>query len=166
MLRINRNYLRLSLIICFAWSVLFFLSSCQTFKTSGQYTGVLPDELHLQTRIKQFHDALGNNDIATRYAMTSHVITRKMTLDQYKKDFRWDEKAVNKTKISVKAELGKTCSCEQQIYLRCVLVINIGINEPGHDPKTESPLETWEYADGEWFWAYMGPDTKGRCPGQ
>jgi hypothetical protein len=98
--------------------------------------------------------------------MTSPTITEKITFEKFKKGFRWDENAANRTKMNMQAELEKTCSCIQQRYLRCVLVINIDINESGHNPKTENPLETWEYANGEWFWVYMGPDTRGKCPGQ
>lgn len=166
MICVNGRCIGLLLIICFMLSILFFCISCQSSSKYLAGVGTLPDESLLQRRLKEYHDALGNNDIAAWYAMTSPTITEKLTFEEFKKNFRWDENASNRTKMNMQAELGKTCGCMQQKYLRCVLVINIDLNESGRNPRTEKLLETWEYARGEWFWVYMGPDTRGKCPGQ
>jgi hypothetical protein len=166
---VKRRFIGPLLIICFILSNLTFLNSCQTVKTShGTPSEVvtLPNEIRLRERVQEFHDALGNNDIAAWYAMTSPTIRERMTFEEFKKDFRWDENAAQRSKVNMRANLEKECGCVQFRYLRCVLVINVKTNESGRNSKTEKPLEMWEYADGEWFWGYMGPDSRGKCPGE
>jgi hypothetical protein len=128
---------------------------------------ILPQEARLQERIKAFHDALGNNDIATWYAMTAPAIRKRMTFDQFKKDIRWEENSGRRTQSTLQAQLLRSCNCEQYgDAVRCVLAVNVTVTESGKKPRTESPLEMWEYSDGQWYWGYIGPDTGGRCPGE
>jgi len=50
--------------------------------------------------------------------------------------------------------------------MRCVLIVDVTIEEDGGGIKKERPLEMWEYAGGEWYWDYMGAESRGRCPGE
>jgi hypothetical protein len=126
----------------------------------------LPDEARLRARLAEFHDALGANDIAKWYAMTAPGIRDKMTFEEFKKDMRWDENAARRKEIRMKGELGKVCSCTAMRTLRCVMIINVTIEDADGRVKKERPLEMWEYAAGEWYWGYMGPESRGRCPGE
>jgi hypothetical protein len=49
--------------------------------------------------------------------------------------------------------------------LRCVLIVEVTMEEADGRKKREQPLEMWEYADGEWYWGCMGSESLGRCPG-
>ncbi len=140
--------------------VVLLLGACQTILPQS---GELPREDRLRERLQEFHHALGNNDIEKWYAMTSPVIRQKMTLDEFKKDLRWKE---DRSKSKIEGELLRNCSCVQMQLLRCVLVVGISVDLPGQPPLKERPLETWEFGDGEWYWGYMGPDLRGRCPGE
>jgi hypothetical protein len=131
----------------------------------GASTVNLPDEQRLRIRLTEFHDVLGNNDMTAWYNMTAPAIRKRMTLDEFKNDLRWDD---NKPKIKsvIKAELIKPCSCDKTGVTRCVILVGININEPGKNPVNEKSLQSWDYADGEWYWGYMGPGNKGHCPGE
>ncbi len=143
--------------------LLIFLGACQGIRP---VPGGLPEEGRLRARLQEFHRALGDNDIAAWYALTSPGIRDRVTFEQFKKNLRWDENADRRSKTKTQAELAKRCSCVQERFLRCVAVVNVSIEKPGGGSSQEKPLETWEFADGEWYWAYMGPDTGGRCPGE
>lgn len=125
-----------------------------------------PNEGRLRERISEFHNALGNNDIAARYAMTSPAIRERITLEQFKKNLRRDADSEPRSKSTMQAGLSKVCRCSDLRFLRCVLVADISIIRPGKEPTRERPIETWDFADGEWYWGYMGPDIGGRCPGE
>jgi hypothetical protein len=47
-----------------------------------------------------------------------------------------------------------------------VLIVDVTIEEAGSKIKKEQPLETWEFAGGEWYWGYLGTESRGRCPGE
>ena len=156
---------RFILLVLSALTVMF-LDACQMNKGSHlALTGPAPNEERLRERIREFHRVLGDNDIASWYAMTSPTVTKKMTFEDFKKDFRWDENASRRTKSNMKGELARICSCEQMTYLRCVLVVDVQINEGGIQ-KRERPLEMWEFGDNEWYWGYIGHDSRGKCPGE
>jgi hypothetical protein len=139
---------KLPAVIIACITALFFLGACQGVKPT---TVELPDETRLRARMQEFHNALGNNDIAAWYAMTSPTIRDKMTFDQFKKDLRWDEDASRRTRKTTRADLMKPCSCVQMQFIRCVVIADITIEEPGKNPSRERPLEMWEFADGEWY---------------
>ena len=141
-------------------SAAFFAGCAGTHLSNGK----VPDEGRLRERISEFHNALGNNDIAAWYAMISPIIRDKMTFGQFKKGFRWDENSASRSKSTMQAELSRVCRCSEMRLLRCVLVADVSVTRPGQEPSKERPIETWEFANGEWYWAYMGPDTGGRCP--
>jgi len=129
-------------------------------------TANVPNEGRLRERISEFHNALGNDDVAAWYAMTSPAIREKMTFEQFKKGLRRDENNASRSRTTMQAELSRVCRCSEMRFLRCVLVADISIARPDREPSKERPIETWELAGGEWYWAYMGPDMGGRCPGE
>ncbi len=146
--------------------VLGFLSACQTpgaIKSTGPETVVVPDEARLRARLVEFHNALGANDIERRYAMSAPAIREKMTLEQFKKDMRWNE---NAARMKMTAALGRACGCVPMQYLRCVLIVDVTVEEAGGKITKEQPLEMWEYDGSEWYGGYIGANSRGRCPGE
>jgi hypothetical protein len=141
---------------------LTFLCACRSFPVGG----TLPAEDQLRFKLQNFHQALGQGDIAVMYELTSPQIRKRMSLEAYKKDLRWDKNAHRRRLSEITADLTKSCPCEQQEALRCVLVVDLLVKESGKAPYREQPLETWDFQDGHWSWVYMGPDTGGRCPGE
>jgi len=159
---------RLSAIVCLVLAGLV-LSACgapMASRGAGDGAVTLPDAARLHARLADFHNALGANDIARWYAMTSPGIRDKMTFEQFKKDMRWDENAARRKETRMSASLGRACSCVSARDLRCVLIVDVTIEEAGGKIKKEQPLETWEYAGGEWYWGYLGTESRGRCPGE
>ncbi len=154
---------RIILVAC----ILTILWSCYTttnvVKTESSE---LPAKLRLEYRIREFHKALGSNDIFTWYSMTSPYFQTRVSLEQFKKNLRWDENMVRRPQKDMKGELSRNCGCVQDRYLRCALIVDIMETEKNGFVKKENPLETWEYHEGEWFWAYMGPSAGGLCPGE
>jgi hypothetical protein len=142
---------------------LLCLTACATPGTvkGSPDTVAVPDKTRLRARLAEFHTALGANDIARWYDMSAPVIREKMSLEQFKKDMRWDENAARRKQSAMKADLGRICNCVPMQYLRCVLIVDVSVGE-----KKEHPLETWEYADGEWYVGYVGPESRGLCPGE
>jgi hypothetical protein len=126
----------------------------------------VPDEARLRARLAEFHSALVANDIARWYAMTAPVVRDKMTFEQFKKDVRWDENAGRRKETRMTASLGRACSCTPMNTTRCVLIVDVMIEDADGKIKKERPLEMWEYAGGEWYWGYMGAESRGRCPGE
>lgn len=126
----------------------------------------LPDEARLRVRLAEFHDALGTNDIARWYAMTSPAIREKMSFEEFKRDMRWEENTARRKEWKMTASLGRACSCAPANDLRCVLIVDVTAEEAGGKSTKERPLEMWEYAGGEWYWGYMGVESRGRCPGE
>lgn len=117
-------------------------------------------------RVSQFHDVLANNDIIMWYAMTTPTIRSKMTLEEFKKDFRWDENNAKRNKDKMRGELNRVCNCLDMGYIRCVIIADVTIIRPDQQSTIERPLEMWEYGDGEWYWGYFGHDSRGLCPGE
>lgn len=145
---------------------LFCLSACAAPsgpRGPGGEAVSLPDEARLRTRLVEFHNALGANDIEHGYAMAAPAIREKMTLEQFKKDMRWNGNAP-RTKMT--AVLGRACSCVPMQDLRCVLIVDVTIEEDGGRVIKDTPLEMWEYDGSEWYWGYMGANSRGRCPGE
>ena len=151
--------------ICAATAMLL-LSACTAPSGPRGLAGEavsLPDEARLLARIAEFHGALGANDIERWYAMSAPAIREKMTLEQFKKDMRWNGNA-SQTKMT--AVLDRACSCVPVQYLRCVLIVGVTAEGAGGKITRERPLETWEYGGGEWYWGYIGAESRGRCPGE
>ncbi len=151
--------------ICAATAMLL-LSACagpSGSRGSADETVSLPDETRLRARIAEFHNALGSNDIEHRYAMLAPAIREKMTLEQFKRDMRWNGNAA-RTKMT--AALDRACSCAPVQYLRCVLIVDVAVEGAGGKITKERPLEMWEYDGSEWYWGYMGVESRGRCPGE
>ncbi len=146
-------------------SSLLMLCSCQTFTVSSKHVP-LPSESRLGERIQEFYTALGNNDVASWYAMTSPAQRQRISFEQFKKNLRWDERAAAMKKSRIEAKLWRVCSCRQEINTRCVLITELKTSVNGNGVETEKPLEMWEYSEGEWYWGYLGPDSQGRCPGE
>lgn len=158
----SKRSFKLSAVMITYIMALFFLGACQGVKPTAVE---LPDETRLRARLQELHNAIGNNDIAAWYAMTSPTIRDKMTFDQFKNDLRWDQDASRRTRKTMRADLMKPCSCVQMQFIRCVVIADITVEESGKHPSRERPLEMWEFSEGEWYWGIMGHDSRGRCPG-
>jgi hypothetical protein len=169
MSRIGSSKIRCTVSVAFVVLVLGLLAACQTpgpIKSSGMEKANVPDEARLRARLAEFHGALVANDIARWYAMTAPVVRDKMTFEQFKKDVRWDENAGRRKETRMTASLGRACSCTPMNTTRCVLIVDVMIEDADGKIKKERPLEMWEYAGGEWYWGYMGAESRGRCPGE
>jgi hypothetical protein len=126
----------------------------------------LPVEARLRARIAEFHNALGSNDISKRYALATPAIRERMTFEEFKKDLRWDENASRRKETRMSAALARACSCVQVKAIRCALIVDVSVEEDGGKVTKEKPLEMWEYERGEWYWGYIGAESRGRCPGE
>jgi hypothetical protein len=148
---------------------LMSLAACQTpgsIMNSGPEKAAVPDEARLRARLTEFHNALGANDISKRYAMATTGIREKVTFEEFKKDLRRDENAARRKETRMSAALVRACSCTPMKALRCVLIVDVTIEEAGGKVITDMPLEMWEYDGGEWYWGYIGANSRGRCPGE
>ena len=125
-----------------------------------------PDEARLRARIVEFHDALAADDIARRYAMMTSGIRENMTVEEFKKDMRWDGNGAHRKERKMTAALSRACSCTPMKALRCVLIVDVIVEESGGRIIKEHPLEMWEYEGGEWYWGYIGAESRGLCPGE
>jgi hypothetical protein len=142
---------------------LVFMAGCAGVHPHNVKT---PHEERLRARVSQFHDVLGLKDINAWYAMTTPTIRSKMTLEEFKKDFRWDENEAKTNNQKMRGEFSKVCSCLDMGYIRCVIIVDVTITQPDQPSTIERPLEMWEYADGDWYWGLIGHDSRGRCPGE
>ncbi len=157
--------IRTTLLIVTMLLAAFVAGACQTAPTKGGST--MPYETKLKARLREYHEAMGRKEIEKLYAMSSPTIRRSMSLDDYKKDLRWEQVGAKMAPMEVQADLGRGCNCvDMGGFMRCVLVVDVAINEAGKQPRTERPLEMWEYMGGEWYWGYTGPQSRGRCPGE
>ncbi len=164
----KKSHVHLTVLFCLFLAGLL-LSGCSAplvSREAGAGAVSLPDEARLRARITEFHHALGANDISKRYAMATPGIRDKMTFEEFKKDVRWDENAARRKESRMSATLERACRCTLMNTMRCVLIVDVTIEEGGGGIKKEWPLEMWEYAGGEWYWGYMGAESRGRCPGE
>ncbi len=140
-------------------------AGCSTAPARSDAT--LPDEAKLQARLKEFHEAMGHNEIEKVYAMSSPNIRKAMTIVDFKKDMRWDKIGAKSPVLEMQADLGKNCGCtDMGGFQHCVLIVKVAVSGAGRSPAIERPLEMWEYMNGDWYWGYSGPDSRGRCPGR
>lgn len=154
-----------SLMLAILLLAAFALAGCTTAPTRSD--APLPDEAKLLARLKEYHAALGHNEIEKVYALSSPNIRKRMTFVDFKKDMRWDTVGAKSPMLEMQAGLGKSCGCtDMGGFLRCVLIVDVAVSGAGRSPATERPLEMWEYVNGEWYWGYTGPDSRGRCPGR
>ncbi len=126
----------------------------------------LPDENSLHSRLVEFHNVVGANDIESWYAMTSPSFRKQMSFDAFKKDLRWDERAGQRNTSRTQIVNSRTCGCSQSSDLRYVVLVNLSVSPPDKTPSRESLLETWDYEGNEWYWSYMGLSLNGHCPGE
>ena len=89
-----------------------------------------------------------------------------MSFEEFKKDLRWDENASRRKETRMSAALARACSCVQAKALRCVLIVDVTVEEDGGKVIREKPLEMWEHDGGEWYWGTIGAESRGRCPGE
>ena len=134
--------------------------------SEGQSAGVsVPAEPLLRTRLNEFWRAVGAHDIVKRYEMTTPTVRERVTLEEFRKTWSWQERpefpAQNMT-----ADLSRVCSCVELRLLRCTLTVELTIERPGEPPTHERTLQMWEFADGQWYEAYSGAPSGRRCPGE
>lgn len=154
---------RLSFTYIILLMFLIFITGCAEVRPLTVNT---PNESRLRERVREFHVILGNNNIAAWYAMTTPTVTKKMTFEQFKQDFRWDEKSTARATERMEAELSRVCSCVEMGYIRCVIIADVLTTKPDGKTVKDKPLEMWEFADGEWYWGYIGSSLRGKCPGE
>ena len=125
-----------------------------------------PAEEKLHDNIAAVHAAIGRGDVEKWYAMTPPSVRNQMSLADFKRDIRWDSVGARRPPQEWKAEVAKLCSCRQETTFRCVVSVHLRITDAEKAPVEEWPLETWDHVGGNWYLAYIGANTGGRCPGQ
>jgi len=116
--------------------------------------------------MEAFHSALARNDIETWYKMSTPMMRDNMDLQTFKKSLRQDKDNHGRMETKMTATLFRRCSCHPMgDALRCVLIADVAILENG-ESRRERPLEMWEYTHGDWYWGYLGAESRGRCPGE
>lgn len=141
------------------------LSACQGFKNPDG-KAALTEEARLRARLKEFHTALGNNDLEKWYSMTTPAQRKNMTFEQFSSNLRRGDKKGSTDRQQIEAELSRVCSCVQVRDLRCVVIVDLEISGRDKTLRKERPLEMWEFSDREWYMGYIGADSRGRCPGE
>ena len=116
----------------------------------------------LEARVKQFWQAVGAHDIVTRYEMTTPTVRALVTLEAYKKTWSWEQQPQFPLQ-SISADLAGVCSCVTLRLLRCIVRVDLAIEQPGEPRRDERTLQTWEFADGQWYEAYSGAPIGRRC---
>jgi hypothetical protein len=132
----------------------------------GRSAGVrVPEETVLRARLKEFWQAVGAHDIVKRYEMTTPTVRARVTLEEFRKTWSWQERPEFPPQ-NMTAKLSKVCSCAELRLLRCVLSVELTIEKPGEPPTHERTAQMWEFADGQWYEAYSGAPSGRRCPGE
>ncbi len=132
----------------------------------GAADSIAPDARRLQERVSAVHRAIGANDVESWYAATPPSMRRRMSLDDFKRDIRWDAVGAKAEPMPWRAEVGRLCSCTGNAERRCVVAIDLEIDDPKKGLVKDSPLESWTYEEGDWYLGYIGASYGGRCPGE
>lgn len=137
---------------------------------TSESTNSVPAENRLRDRVIQYHKAEGTRDSKAMYLMQAPFIRSQMSFEDYKKDWRMDEKWSSAPRVERNTTIEKTCSCGGVFLpngskaLRCVLLLDFtDVNRTGQQ-KTQKNLEMWQYIDGEWYFGYPGEGEQS-CPG-
>lgn len=146
------------------------LACLLTLLTFTSYLGaaepVAPSPERLRERVAAVHKAIGLNDVGSWYAFTPPSMRKRMSLEDFKRDVRWADVGSKATPMIWRAEVGRLCSCTGFFAKRCVVAVNVEIEDPIKGLVKDSPLESWDYEDGDWFLGYIGASYGGRCPGE
>src|SRR5215510_8925757 len=115
----------------------------------------VPEEQRLRARLKEFWQAAGAHDIVKRYQMTTPTVRVLVTLEAFKRTWEWQQRS-EFPRQSMTAELARVCSCVELRLLRCTVVVDLVVDQPGEPPRQERTAQMWEFAEGEWYEAYSG----------
>lgn len=118
-----------------------------------------------RARLKEFWRAVGAHDVAKRYALTTPTVRERVTLDEFRKTWSWQDQPEFPVQ-NMTADLTKICSCVQLRLLRCMVAVNLTIETPDERSIHERTVQVWEFADGQWYEAYSGAPGGRRCPGE
>jgi S1/P1 nuclease len=147
-------------------AALFPATSGASTAPQGQSDSVsVPEENLLRARLKEFWQAVGARDIVKRYEMTTPTVRERVTLEEFRKTWSWQERTEFPWQ-NMTAELSKVCSCVELRLLRCTLSVEVTIKQPGEAPVRERTAQMWEFADGQWYEAYSGAPSGRHCPGE
>ena len=123
----------------------------------------VPEISLLRVRIREFWRVVGVHDIVKRYEMTTPTVRERVTLEAFKKTWSWQEQPQFPVQ-NITADLAGVCSCVELRLLRCTVAVDLTIERPGEPSSHERTLQTWEFADGQWYEAYSGAPIGRRCP--
>jgi hypothetical protein len=124
-----------------------------------------PEVPLLGARVKEFWQAVGIHDIVKRYELTTPTVRERVTLEAYKRTWSWEQQPEFPLQ-SISADLTGVCSCVKLRLLRCTVRVDLAIERPGQPRRDERTLQTWEFADGQWYEAYSGAPVGRHCPGE
>lgn len=97
--------------------------------------------------MKEFWRAVGAHDVAKRYALTTPTVRERVTLDEFRKTWSWQDQPEFPVQ-NMTADLTKICSCVQLRLLRCMVAVNLTIETPDERSIHERTVQVWEFADG------------------
>ena len=123
----------------------------------------VPELPSLRARVKEFWRVVGMHDIVKRYEMTTPTVRERVTLEAFKKTWRWQEQPEFPVQ-SITADLAEVCDCVELRLLRCTLSVDLTIQRPDEPSRNEQTLQMWEFAGGQWYEAYSGAPIGRRCP--
>lgn len=123
-----------------------------------------PEVPLLGARVKEFWRAVGNHDVVKRYEMTTPTVRERVTLEAYKRTWSWEQQPEFPSQ-SISADLAGVCSCVKLRLLRCTVAVDLTVERPGEPSRDEHTLQTWEFANGQWYEAYSGAPIGRHCPG-
>jgi hypothetical protein len=124
----------------------------------------VPEEQQLRARLEEFWQAVGAHDIVKRYQMTTPTVRKLVPLDAFKKTWEWQQRPEFPLQ-NMTAELARVCGCVELRLLRCTVLVDLVIAQPGESLRYERTAQMWEFAEGQWYEAYSGAPSGRRCPG-
>jgi hypothetical protein len=124
-----------------------------------------PEVALLRARVKEFWQAVGVHDIVKRYELTTPTVRKWVTLEAYRRTWSWEQRPEFPLQ-SILADLAGVCSCVKLRLLRCTVSVNLAIDRAGQPRRDVRTLQTWEFADGQWYEAHSGAPVGRHCPGK
>ena len=123
--------------------------------------GSIPANTRLTERIEDYHQALLEEDHATRYSMQPPYLRESVSFEVWKKEYGISDNTGPSDSIRmVDAKIIETRFCEDMssesrpdLY-RCVFVIELTYEDES-GTKVEQLAETWDFLGNEWYFVWL-----------
>ena len=121
----------------------------------------IPAKARLMERIQIYHQALLEEDHATRYSMQPPYLREAVSFEVWKKEFGIADGNEPSDPIQmIDARIAETRSCDNMSSKsrpglhRCVFVIELTYEDQS-GKKVEQLTETWDFLGNEWYFAWL-----------